>query len=77
MNRSELIEDYPDYKYGPSCLILGFTHAGQPIHVQCSYPNRLLIKSITGTVEHIQALIKSRKKPDKAIETPVYEYMKR
>ena len=26
------------------------------------------------TVEHIQALIKSNKKPDKVIETPVYEY---
>lgn len=26
------------------------------------------------TVEHIQTLIKSRKKPDKVIETPVYEY---
>jgi len=26
------------------------------------------------TVEHIQALIKSRKGPDKVIETPVYEY---
>jgi len=26
------------------------------------------------TVEHIQALIKSRKMPDKVIETPVYEY---
>jgi YgiT-type zinc finger domain-containing protein len=26
------------------------------------------------TVEHIQALIKGRKKPDKIIETPVYEY---
>lgn len=26
------------------------------------------------TVEHIQELIKSRKKPDKVIETPVYEY---
>ena len=26
------------------------------------------------TVEHIQALIKSRKKPEKVIETPVYEY---
>jgi len=47
MNRSKLIEDYPDDKYGPSCLILGFTHAGRPIHVQCSYPNRLLIKVIT------------------------------
>lgn len=26
------------------------------------------------TVEHIQALIKGAKKPDKVIETPVYEY---
>ena len=26
------------------------------------------------TVEHIQALIKSRKKPIKTIETPVYKY---
>jgi YgiT-type zinc finger domain-containing protein len=26
------------------------------------------------TVEHIQAIIKSRKRPDRVIETPVYEY---
>ena len=26
------------------------------------------------TVEHIQALLKSRKGPDKVVETPVYEY---
>jgi YgiT-type zinc finger domain len=26
------------------------------------------------TVEHIQALIKSNRKPDRVIETPVYEY---
>lgn len=26
------------------------------------------------TVEHIQAIIKSRQKPDRVIETPVYEY---
>ena len=26
------------------------------------------------TVEHIQALIKSNRKPDKVIEAPVYEY---
>ena len=26
------------------------------------------------TVEHMQALIKGHKKPDKVIETPVYEY---
>ncbi|MBN1395446.1 MAG: DUF4258 domain-containing protein [Pirellulales bacterium] len=45
--RSGIIEDYPEDKYGPSCLILGFTSAGRPLHVQCSYPGRPLIKIIT------------------------------
>jgi hypothetical protein len=45
--RSEVIEDYPEDKYGPSCLILGYTKAGRPVHVQCSYPSRPLIKIIT------------------------------
>lgn len=43
----ELIEDYPNDKYGPSCLLLGWTAAGRPLHVQCSYPSRPLIKIIT------------------------------
>ena len=46
-NRSEIIEDYPHDKYGPSCLILGFSNAGRPLHIQCSHPNRPLIKIIT------------------------------
>jgi len=25
---SEIVEDYPDDKYGPSCMILGFTDSG-------------------------------------------------
>lgn len=41
------IEDYPDDKYGPSCLILGFTRMGRPLHIHCSYPSRRLIKIIT------------------------------
>jgi len=45
--RSELLEDYPEDKYGPSCLILGFTKTGRPLHIQCSYPSRPLIKIIT------------------------------
>jgi hypothetical protein len=44
---AEVIEDYPEDKYGPSCLILGFTKTGRPLHVQCSYPGRPLIKIIT------------------------------
>ena len=47
LGRSEVIEDYPDDKYGPSCLVLGFTKTDRPIHVQCSYPARPLIKIIT------------------------------
>ena len=43
----EIIEDYPDDKYGPSCLIYGETTAGRAIHVQCSYPSRPLVKIIT------------------------------
>jgi hypothetical protein len=43
----EVIEDYPDDKYGPSCLVLGTTDAGRPLHVQCSYPSRPILKIIT------------------------------
>ncbi len=32
----EIIEHYPDDKYGPSCLICGFTKEGRILHVQCS-----------------------------------------
>lgn len=44
---AEVIEDYPNDKYGPSCLLLGFTLARRPVHMQCSYPARPLIKIIT------------------------------
>jgi hypothetical protein len=43
----EIIEDYPDDKYGPSCLLLGYTRTGRPLHIQCSYPSRPLLKIIT------------------------------
>ncbi len=43
----EVIEVYPEDKYGPSCLIFGMTRMGRPIHVQCSDPSRPLVKIIT------------------------------
>jgi hypothetical protein len=46
-NRTEVIEDYPEDKYGPSCLALGFTIGGRPLHIQCSYPSRPLVKIVT------------------------------
>lgn len=46
IGQSELIEDYPADKRGPSCLVLGFTKAGRPLHMQVSYADRPLIKVI-------------------------------
>ena len=43
----EVIEVYPEDKYGPSCLIFGMTRAGRPIHVQCSDPSRPTVKIVT------------------------------
>lgn len=47
LSNGEIVEDYPDDKYGPSCLVLGFTRSGRALHTQCSYPSRPLIKVIT------------------------------
>jgi len=43
----QIIEDCPDDKYGPSCLVLGFTRKGRPLHIQCSHSSRPLVKIIT------------------------------
>jgi len=43
----EVIEDYADDKYGPSCLIFGMTADNRPLHIQCSYPLRPLVKIVT------------------------------
>jgi hypothetical protein len=47
IENAEVIEGYPEDKYGPSCLLLGFTMSERPLHVQCSYPSRELVKIIT------------------------------
>ena len=47
LESGEIIEDYPDDKYGPSCLMFGVTLARRPLHIQCSYPSRPLVKIIT------------------------------
>jgi hypothetical protein len=38
LDRSEIIEDYPNDKYGPSCLVLGFMSNGRALHVVCTCP---------------------------------------
>jgi hypothetical protein len=45
--QAELIEDYPDDKYSPSGLLLGFTAAGRPLHFQVSYAESEMTKIIT------------------------------
>jgi Domain of unknown function (DUF4258) len=43
----EVIEDYPDDKYGPSCLVSGKAKSGRVLHVQCTHPSRPLVKVVT------------------------------
>ena len=31
-----IVENYPDDKYAPSCLLLGFTNVSRPLHIQVS-----------------------------------------
>jgi hypothetical protein len=32
----EIIEDYLQDKYGPSCLVMGITKSGRLLHINCS-----------------------------------------
>jgi len=45
--RATIIEDYPTDKYSPSCLLLGFTETGRPLHIQISLMDSELVKIIT------------------------------
>lgn len=42
----EIIEDYPDDKYSPSCLIYGKTKAGRDLHVQISLPPVVVVITV-------------------------------
>jgi hypothetical protein len=46
-SRAEVIEKYPDDKYSPSCLLLGFTENARPLHIQVSLAETELVKIIT------------------------------
>ncbi|MEB3231134.1 MAG: DUF4258 domain-containing protein [Leptolyngbyaceae bacterium] len=43
----EMIEDYPDDKYSPSSLLLGFTKDDRPLHIQVSRMESAITKIIT------------------------------
>jgi len=40
---AEIIETYPDDKYGPSVLILGLTRTGRPLHIQVAYERMRIV----------------------------------
>jgi hypothetical protein len=42
LTNGEIIEQYPDDRPFPSCLLLGHTAAGQPLHVVCGSDGREL-----------------------------------
>ena len=45
--RAAIIEDYPDDKYSPSSLLLGFTSRGRALHIQVSRADTELARIIT------------------------------
>ena len=47
LSTPEILEHYPNDKYGPSCLVLGFSSQGKSLHVVCTHPDRELLKIIT------------------------------
>lgn len=60
----EIIEEYPEDKYGPSCLIYGKTNAQRILHVQASLDPVWIVTAYdpTRTPEKWEASFKRRKK---------------
>ena len=46
-SEAAIIEDYPDDKYSPSCLLLGFTTARRPLHLHVSLADSQLVRIVT------------------------------
>ena len=42
-----VIENYPEDKYGPTCLFLGFTNSGRPLHIQASVADSPQVRIVT------------------------------
>ncbi len=59
---AEIIEDYPDDKYSPSALLLGFTAAGRPLHLQVSFGASDRTKIITIYEPDAKEWIENRKR---------------
>jgi hypothetical protein len=46
-HNAEVIENYPDDKHSPSCLILGFSENSRPLHLQVCYSGHDMLKVVT------------------------------
>ncbi len=60
----QIIAQYPDDRFGPSCLILGYTNSQRPLHIHCSYPSRPILKIVTlyePTLDLWEADLKTRR----------------
>ena len=62
--RAEIIERYPDDSRSPSCLVLGFTSAGRPLHMQFSYPPRPWLVTVYEPVEERWDNLRTRRPRD-------------
>ena len=57
-----VIEDYPNDKYGPSCLILGSTKVGRFLHVQVCYPPSVKVITVyEPSLQEWESDLKTRK----------------
>jgi len=43
VQRSEILEHYPQHRRGACCLLVGFTEKGRPLHIVCTTARPLLI----------------------------------
>ena len=43
ISSGEIIEEYPDDKYSPSCLIYGMSKVGRHLHIQLSLPPTVVV----------------------------------
>ncbi len=61
----EVIEDYPDDKYFPSCLLLGCTQKSRILHIQVSRIESDIVKIITlHQPDSLQWIDYRRRKPN-------------
>ena len=60
--QTEIIEEYPEDKYSPSVLMLGFTPAGRPLHIQVSSADSDAVRIITLYEPHPREWAEFRKR---------------